>query len=93
MFLIYFNLVRLLNSHLDTKNPNWITLQLEDQKNVDKFIKCFAASNFNPWLNSTEINFIFDELNNNIGNWFIVNLKMKKSESIIFNNLVSIQKL
>ena len=48
-------------------------------------------SKFNPWLNSNDLNHINLELNNHIGLWFMVSLKMKKTDDKIFNNLISIE--
>ena len=50
-------------------------------------------SKFNPWLNSNDVNQINLELNNHIGRWFMVSLKMKKTDDKIFNNLISIELL
>lgn len=55
--------------------------------------RCFEMSKFNPWLNSNDINQINLELNNHIGRWFMVSLKMKKTDDKIFNNLISIELL
>jgi hypothetical protein len=58
---------------------------------VDRFVKCFDTTPFNPWLNTLDIGEIIQNLLEQIGKLFNIHLKIKRTNDKIFNNLISIE--